>query len=51
VPVGSKVRLGVKLLAVEDVPGGVQITQEMTFEVDGSAKPACVVEGLFRYLV
>ena len=49
VPVGSKVRLGVKLLAVEDVPGGVQITQEMTFEVDGAEKPSCVAEVLYRY--
>jgi acyl dehydratase len=49
VPVGSKVRLGVKLLGVEDVSGGAQATVEMTFEVEGAAKPSCVAEVLFRY--
>jgi acyl dehydratase len=49
VPVGSKLRLGAKLLAVEDVPGGVQGTVELTFEVDGASKPSCVAEVLYRY--
>jgi acyl dehydratase len=50
VPVGSKLRLGAKLLGVDDVGGGgVQITMEFTFEVEDSAKPACVAELLFRY--
>ena len=49
VPVGSKVRLGARLLAVEDVPGGAQGTMELTFEVDGAAKPSCVAEVLYRY--
>jgi acyl dehydratase len=49
VPVGSKLRLGAKLLAVEDVAGGVQGTVELTFEVDGAPKPSCVAEVLYRY--
>ena len=49
VPVGSKVRLGARLLAVEDVPGGAQGTMELSFEVDGAAKPSCVAEVLYRY--
>jgi acyl dehydratase len=49
VPVGSKLRLGAKMLAVEDVPGGVQGTMELTFEIDGAAKPSCVAEVLYRY--
>lgn len=49
VPVGSKLRLGVKLLDVEDVAGGAQVTQEFTFEVEGAAKPSCVAEVIFRY--
>ena len=50
VPVGSKLRLGAKLLGVDDVGGGgVQVTMEFTFEVEGAAKPACVAELLFRY--
>jgi acyl dehydratase len=51
VPVGSKLRLSAKLATVEDVPGGVQTTYELTFEVDGSPKPACVAEALYRWLV
>lgn len=49
VPVGSRVRLGVVLAAVEEVNGGVQATLACTFEVEGSAKPGCVAEVLFRY--
>jgi acyl dehydratase len=51
VPVGAKVRLGAKLLAVEDVAGGAQGTVEMTFEVEGAPKPSCVAEVIFRYYV
>ena len=49
VPVGSKLRAGVKLLNVEDVTGGVQVTLETTFEVEGAKKPSCVAEVVFRY--
>jgi acyl dehydratase len=50
VPVGSKVRAGAELVAVEDVSGGVQTTIVITVEIDGGSKPACVVESLSRYL-
>ena len=40
VPVGAKLRLGVKLLEVDDIAGGVQTTMEFTFEVEGAAKPS-----------
>jgi len=49
VPVGSKLRLGVKLLGVEDVAGGAQGTMELTFEIDGAPKPSCVAEVVYRY--
>jgi acyl dehydratase len=48
VPVGANVRLGVKLLQVDDIAGGVQQTFEFTFEVEGAAKPSCVAEVIFR---
>jgi len=51
VPVGSKLRLSAKLLAVDDVAGGVQTTYELTFQVEGSEKPACVALALYRWLV
>ena len=49
VPVGARLRLGVKVLGVEDVAGGAQVTLEGTFETEGAAKPSCVAEILFRY--
>lgn len=48
VPVGARLRLGVKLLAVDDIAGGVQSTYEFTFECEGAAKPSCVAEVVFR---
>ncbi len=51
VRVGAKVRGGAELLQVVDVPGGVQTTMRITIEVEGDAKPACVIESVSRYLV
>ncbi len=51
VPVGSSLRAGVKLLNVEEIANGVQVTLETTFEVKDSAKPSCVAEVIFRYYV
>lgn len=51
VPVGANLRVGAKLLGVDDVQGGAQITFEATFEVEGAPKPACVAEIVFRYYV
>jgi acyl dehydratase len=51
VPVGSKLRLGATLLAVEDTAGGAQVTLEFVFQVEGAPKPSCVAEVLFRYYV
>jgi len=48
VPVGSKLRLGIKLISVEDIAGGIQSVMEHTFEVEGSAKPSCVAEIIVR---
>jgi acyl dehydratase len=49
VPVGSKVRLGVTLASVTEVPGGLQLALNFVWEVEGGAKPACVAEMLLRY--
>ena len=48
VPVGSRVRLGVKLLSADDIAGGLQEAYEWTYEIDGVAKPACVAEVVLR---
>jgi acyl dehydratase len=49
VPVGSKLRLGATLANVEDIAGGVQVTMDLTFEVEGKDKPSCVAECIYRY--
>ncbi|MFI7616563.1 MaoC family dehydratase [Nonomuraea terrae] len=50
VKVGSKIRLAATVVSVEDVPGdGVQMVVDLTVEVDGSAKPACVARALYRH--
>jgi acyl dehydratase len=48
VPVGSKVRMTARLAGLEDIPGGAQMTLELTFEREGSEKPVCVAETLAR---
>ena len=48
VPVGSKLRAGGTLAAIEEVPGGWQATLDITFEVEGADKPACVAQVLYR---
>ena len=49
VPVDSKVRARRKLVAVEQkAPNTLQIKQEVTIEVEGGSKPACVAETLTR---
>ena len=51
VPVGGKVRVGAALAEVEDVKGGAQATLDLTFEVEGKDKPACVAQAVYRYYV
>ena len=50
VPVGSRVRVGAELSSVDEINGGVQAVITITVEVEGSSKPACVVESLTRYM-
>ncbi|MGO9752317.1 MAG: MaoC family dehydratase [Solirubrobacteraceae bacterium] len=49
VPVGGRIRLGAVLKEVRAVTGGVQALVEATFELEGSRKPPCVAEILFRF--
>jgi acyl dehydratase len=51
VPVGSKVRAGATLASVEDIPGGAQVSMDVTVEVDGQDKPSCVAQVVYRYYV
>jgi len=38
------------LADVDDVPGGVQATIDLTFEIEGVDKPACVAQVVYRWL-
>ncbi len=48
VPVGSRVRAGAAVAAVEDFGGGRAVTLDVIFEIDGTEKPACVAQVIFR---
>lgn len=48
VPVGSRVRGRMMLMAVEDIPGGAQMTWQVTMEREGGDKPVCVAESISR---
>ena len=49
VPVGAKIRGGAELVEAEEVKGGVQATIRVTVEIEGSQRPACVVDTISRY--
>lgn len=50
VPVGSRIRLSGTVASVTEVAGnGYQLETPVTFEVEGSDKPACVAELVLRY--
>ena len=45
VPAGSKVRARAKLLAADPMTGGgVRLTNQVTVEIEGQERPACVAE-------
>jgi len=44
VPVDSRVRARSRLLSVEPRGGGMQLTSEVTIEIDGEKRPACIAE-------
>ena len=50
VPAGGKVRLDATLKDLEDLPkGGVQLTVDARIELEGSERPAVVVEAIYRF--
>ena len=50
VPVGSKIRASGEVVSVDDVQGGAQVVVRVTVEIEGSDKPACVVESVSRFV-
>jgi acyl dehydratase len=49
VPSGSRVRFVAELSSVDEIEDGVQVTMASTFELEGSEKPACAAEIVFRF--
>jgi acyl dehydratase len=49
VPVGSALRMGLTLAAVEEVQGGVQVTLDAVLEVQDAPKPSCVAQVVYRF--
>jgi acyl dehydratase len=50
VVVPGRVRVGATVVAADPVePNGVRLTLELTFEVEGAERPACVAEIVFIY--
>ena len=49
VKVGSRLRARVELVSVEEVKGGLQVTERYTAEVEGEDRPACVAEAIMRF--
>ena len=49
VKVGSRIRGVGEIVGVEEVKGAVQSVVRVTVEIEGSDKPACVVDTISRY--
>ena len=47
-PVGERLRMTAKLIGLEEIPGGAQITLELTFDREDGEKPVCVAESVAR---
>jgi acyl dehydratase len=48
VPVGSRIRVRVRLDEATEVPGGINVKQTYTIEIEGQEKPGMVAERLSR---
>jgi len=49
-PVGAKARLGATLASVEPIgDDGAQVVIDVTIETEGSDKPSCVAQVVYRY--
>ncbi|GGZ97149.1 MaoC family dehydratase [Novosphingobium arvoryzae] len=49
VKVGSRIRGVGEIVGVEEVKGAIQSVVRVTVEIEGSEKPACVVDTISRY--
>ncbi|MEN9718296.1 MAG: hypothetical protein RIQ99_1174 [Pseudomonadota bacterium] len=49
VKVGSRIRGVGEVISVEEIKGAIQSVVRVTIEIEGSDKPACVVDTISRY--
>src|SRR5262249_48390866 len=49
VPAGARIRARCTLQAVEEMPGGLQVSWLVTMECEGQTKPVMVAESLTRF--
>jgi acyl dehydratase len=50
VPVDARIRLAARAGAIEDAGvNAVQVVVDLTIEIEGSEKPACAAQALYRY--
>jgi acyl dehydratase len=49
VPVGSKTRVAAKVLSFEAIGASYQTILELSVEIEGGGKPACVAQMIFRH--
>jgi len=49
VSAGSRIRLKATLAEVEEIAGGVQAVVDAVIEVEGSTKPVCVAQPVYRF--
>ncbi len=49
VPVGKRIRATGEIVSVEEIKGAIQSVVRVTVEIEGSEKPACVVDTISRY--
>lgn len=51
VPVGSRLRARMVVASCTDIPGGVETRLDVTVEIEGGAKPACVAHWITRQML
>ena len=51
VALGTRIRGRARLVACDDIKGGVQTTIRITIEAEGTSDAACVVDALSRWIV
>jgi acyl dehydratase len=49
VPVGARVRMHGRVIQAREVAGGEELTVDLQVEVEGSSRPGCVAEAIWRH--